>query len=71
MSGGFTMVFGWLAILVVIVFSAKVFLGDSWGHKLLNRSEHGKTALDILQERYAQGEISESEYLVMKANLLK
>ena len=63
------MIFGWLVVAVAIVFGAKLFQGESWGRNVPMRSDRGQAALDILQERYAQGELSESEFLAMKANL--
>ncbi|MCF6237685.1 MAG: SHOCT domain-containing protein [Candidatus Marinimicrobia bacterium] len=71
MNGGFMMGFGWLAILIIIVFGARILMGDPWGRKSQTRPDQGKKALNILKERYARGDLSESEYLDMKANLLK
>ncbi|WP_299179329.1 SHOCT domain-containing protein [uncultured Neptuniibacter sp.] len=57
---GFGMIIWLLIIAVVIVLIVKALSG---------RDEASSTAIDILDERYAKGEISEEEYLKMKAEL--
>ena len=51
------------AIVVGIVFVARYFGGQGW------RGHVDETALEILQKRYARGEISKEEYEEMKRNL--
>ncbi|MGI1669594.1 MAG: SHOCT domain-containing protein [Neptuniibacter sp.] len=59
---GFGMIIWLLIIAVVIVLIVKALSG---------RGKALSTATDILDERYAKGEISEEEYLKMKAELDK
>jgi len=56
--GGY-MGFFWLIPLILIIWAAVVVL-DS--RKEQGKSEQVKSALDILQERYARGEINKQEY---------
>lgn len=44
----------WLLLIVAVVLVARAVLGRRWGQR--------DTALDILRERYARGEINEEEY---------
>ena len=67
------MLFGgifWVALLVLGVW---VFLhytrGPNQGGGYLPGGERGRTALDILEERYARGEIEREEYLQKKQDL--
>ncbi len=64
---GWGMGFGWLLVLVVVV-------GVIW---FINRAvqpnqqfQNQKTAIDILNERYAHGEIEKEEYLRLKNDIL-
>ncbi len=59
---GFGMVIWLLFLAVMIVLIVKALSG---------RGEASSTAIEILDERYAKGEISEEEYLEMKAELEK
>lgn len=59
---GFGMIIWILIIAVVIVLVVKTLSG---------RGKPSSTATDILDERYAKGEITEEEYLKMKADLEK
>ena len=68
------LVFGGLVILVLIIGVIAYISG--WRTDFLEqRSNYGSssktddTALEILQERYARGEIDEEEYQKMKRNL--
>lgn len=55
--GPMFMFFFWSVIVLVIVFVIRSsWLGSS------SRQVHGKTATDIVQERYARGEIDRQEY---------
>ena len=55
-GGGFMWVF-WILLIVVIVWAVKAATGNS-----NNPSEQQKSALDILKERYAKGEIGQEEF---------
>lgn len=60
---GFGMAFGWIAFFVIIgiaVYSFNQTGGDE---------KRQKSAQDILDERYARGELSEQEYKEMSNNL--
>lgn len=67
MMGGFDMMagMGWLGILTMILFWVGVILLLIWGVSGLfptNRRSAGPAALEILQQRFARGEISREEY---------
>lgn len=57
MYGGIGMLLFWGVIIVLLVFAARSFMGGRW-----NQPQPGSTALDILKERYAKGEIDKPEY---------
>lgn len=62
--GGWWMIVFWVLVLVGVVWVVRV---------LIDRPEQaphtGKTPLQILEERYARGEISEQEFLHMREQL--
>ena len=62
-GGGFMWIF-WLLIVLVILWGIKVTTSGS-------TSSQQKSALDILKDRYARGEIDEAEFEKKKKNLLK
>ncbi|WP_415887434.1 SHOCT domain-containing protein [Neptuniibacter sp. QD37_6] len=53
----------WLLIIVVVIMLI--------GKAIFGRSNQVSTAIENLNERYANGEISEEEYLKVKAELEK
>lgn len=57
--GGVGMLLFWGLIIVVVVFLARSFIGKSSGAQ---GSGSAKTALDMLRERYAKGEIDKEEF---------
>ena len=66
MGGGIgllTMIIFWTAIIVGLVALIKWLIQESKG------GAGGKSAIDILKERYAKGEISAEEFEKMKKNL--
>lgn len=57
--GGVGMLLFWGLIVVVVVLLAWSFVGRSSGAR---ESGSAKTALDIIRERYAKGEIDKEEF---------
>lgn len=55
----------WVAVIIGIVLLVKMLLGSSGA---FGRTQ-GKTALDILKERYARGEIDKAEFDQKKLDL--
>lgn len=56
--GLFSMIFGWIFIVAVVILFVKWITRDSagkWRH-------NNKSAIDILEERYARGEIDKKEF---------
>ena len=62
-GGGFMWLF-WILLIVAIVWVVKESTGGS-----NNSSETQKSALDILKERYAKGEIDQQEFEQKKRDL--
>lgn len=58
MAGGLPMLIFWAVIIFLVVLSARWFDGRRMVHQPAGR----QTPLEILQERFARGEIDESEY---------
>lgn len=66
---GWGMGFGWLIgliILGIIIWLVVKVINQS----NTSSSSHNKSALDILKERYARGEINKEEFEEMKRNLV-
>ena len=68
--------FFWMAIFWILVFAVAgglvVWLASRLKSPTASKSESawsGPTALDILKERYARGEITKSEYEEMRADI--
>jgi len=61
--GGFLGIILWLLIIVGIVLAVKRIVGASIG------GGRSPTALDILKQRYASGEIDEEQYHRMKKEI--
>jgi putative membrane protein len=69
MYGGIGMLLFWGIIIVLIVLLARGYM-SGWPSRFQPRSSHsGSTALDILKERHAKGEISKEEYQECKKTL--
>lgn len=60
--GGLGMILVWVVSLILLFLLIRHFLGDKG-------QGHGKSALEILEERYARGEIEREEYLKRRADL--
>lgn len=60
-GGGFMWIF-WIALVLIVIWITKNITG--------NNSEKPKSAMDILKERYAKGEIDKEEYESKKQDLL-
>jgi putative membrane protein len=56
--GGLMMIAFWAGLIVLIVLAVR-WLGGSAHH---NRPPEGRSALDILRERYARGEVDHDEF---------
>jgi putative membrane protein len=71
---GWMMLFGgafWVILLVVGVMAVVWFVRtSSHGEHYPPRVERGSSGLDILEERYARGEVSRDEYLQKKRDIL-
>lgn len=57
---------GWL---FMILFWGLVLVGLVWLIRSFSSQSRGKTALEILQERYARGEIQKEEYEQRKRDI--
>lgn len=68
MGGGFTMLLVWVGLIVLIVWAIKSMKGK---HGCCHNHNHDESsrALDILQERYAKGEINKEEFETKKKDL--
>ncbi len=62
---GFGMWIFWIILIVVVFFLAKMMLGSSSGQP----GAKDESSLDVLQKRYASGEINQDEYERMKKEL--
>ncbi len=62
-GGGFMWLF-WILLIVVLLWVVKAASGGG-----SPSSESGKSALDILKERYARGEINQEEYEQKKKDI--
>jgi len=58
LGGGFMMIIVWAAIILFIVWIVREMIGK----KHSDKTPSSKTALDILKERYAKGEIDKKEF---------
>lgn len=68
---GFGMGWGWILSLIIIVAIIWGISRYSGQNNIFNKPENNKTALDILNERYANGEIDKEEYKTKKRDIEK
>lgn len=71
MFGGVGMLLFWGVIIVLFLFLARGLIGGSQTRPLGGSSQPGSSALDILQERYAKGEINKEEYEQRRRTLME
>lgn len=64
--GAFMMLLFWGGLIVLVWFIARVAARSGWRRP---DGEVSGTALDILKERYARGEISKAEYEEMRRDI--
>ena len=64
-GGGIMMIVVWVAVVLFVVWLVKELRSES-----RKDSDQSKTALDILKERYAKGEINRQEFEEKKKDLV-
>lgn len=67
-GGGFSMILFWGLVIVAVVWFVKD-RSEPYARRTGENYSHQESALDILQKRYAAGEISKEEYQEIKAEL--
>ncbi|MEK7169994.1 MAG: SHOCT domain-containing protein [Patescibacteria group bacterium] len=65
--GGFFMIIFWVAIIFFVVWLVREMSGSN--KKQEGKEHHARTALGILNERYAKGEIDRKEFEEKKKDL--
>lgn len=77
-GGGFGFGFGWIFMLLfwgLVIWAIFALVRSGSGHSCCGGHDHSekghgeKTALDILKERYAKGEVSKEDFDRMKKDL--
>ncbi len=70
MQGYGVMGFGWgFGLIVWLLLLVGIIIGIKWLVTSSGSGVHAPTALEILKQRYARGEISEEEYRKMKKEI--
>ncbi len=64
--GGIGMILFWVAVIAVIIVLAKLLIDST-----RNRDTRSKTPLQILEDRYAAGEIGRDEFEEKKQDLIR
>ena len=65
LGGGIMMIIFWAAIVLFIVWIVR----EVGGRNNSDKTRHGKSAIEILEERYAKGEIDKKEFEEKKKDL--
>lgn len=65
--GGLGMILFWVVVIAGIIWLVMALGGSNL--KLPKQSENGQSAREILDQRYARGEIDREEYETMKQDL--
>lgn len=65
LGGGIMMIIFWVAIILFIVWIVK----EASGRNDSDKTRHDKSAIEILEERYAKGEIDKKEFEEKKKDL--
>jgi putative membrane protein len=68
--GGIFMIIFWVFIIVGVVFLIKWLVHSPKAHSSPGLTDNSASALDILKERYARGEIKKQEFEEKKKDLL-
>lgn len=72
MMGNFGAGGGWLGFIFMLVFWGLIIVGIFYLIKAISQGQNGRSgqsAIDILKERYAKGEIDKKEFESMKKDL--
>lgn len=67
MGGGFFMMLAGIVLIVLVVY---LFTKSSSNNSTVKNESSSAAALSILERRYANGEIKEDEFNIMKRNIL-
>jgi putative membrane protein len=68
--GGLVMLLFWGGVIALAFFAIRALMRSGGGPaERESQPRSGESALDILQKRYARGEITQEEYLEMKRDL--
>jgi putative membrane protein len=70
-GGGWMMIFWWILIIAVVVVLVKWAATSTGGWPGNGNNRLNKSVLDILEERYARGEIDKEEYEEKKMDLMR
>ena len=62
--------FGWIIWLAIIAIAVWLILRFTTKNRIKGDTSRGKSSIDILDERYAKGEIDKEEYEERKSKIL-
>ena len=68
-GGPFHVIFWIVALILIVALVAWMFRSGSRGRDSSGRLERRSPGLDVLEERYARGEINRDEYLQKKRDI--